>query len=454
MHLHIPIEIDPPEFRKWRKIINPITVAGRGRPDRGRWSSTTSTWFIDQIIEAGEADLAEVIGVPSIVHRRLARASTSTTGSATPRAHHARAGRSARQPGATSRPSRSTSPTLERADAGGHRRPRGPHPQDDIISYLVQQEVDGRPVTDDEVFSMVELLLSGGVGTTASLVSQTAGLALPAPGRPPGSSSTTRRCSTGRSRSSSAYFSPTQALARTVIQDTEFHGCPMKKGDRVLLAWSSANRDADQFENPDEVEHRPLAEPAHRLRHRRAPLRRLPPRPGDGQGAAQPDPARGCPTTSSTSTASSPTRTRASTTAGSASRRPSPPARAGCRRAPSEASPPASARTDRDASLSTDASRSSPARPAGRAAPTRSASRPTAPTSSPSTSAPTSPRSAIRWPPRTTSPRPPAWSRRRAGVVARQVDVRDRGALQAAVDEGVATLGPVWIVVANARIAR
>jgi len=50
------------------------------------------------------------------------------------------------------------------------------------------------------------------------------------------------------------YFSPTQALARTVTQDTEFEGCPMKKGDRVLLAWNSANRDAEQFENPDEVD--------------------------------------------------------------------------------------------------------------------------------------------------------------------------------------------------------
>ena len=38
-------------------------------------------------------------------------------------------------------------------------------------------------------------------------------------------------------------------------------------------------------------------------------------------------------------------------------------------------------------------------------------------------------------------------------VVARRVDVRDRPALQAAVDEGVAALGPVRTVVANAGIA-
>jgi len=49
-------------------------------------------------------------------------------------------------------------------------------------------------------------------------------------------------------------FSPTQALARTVTRDVEFHGCPMKKGDRVLLSWASANRDEEQFENPDTID--------------------------------------------------------------------------------------------------------------------------------------------------------------------------------------------------------
>jgi hypothetical protein len=38
-------------------------------------------------------------------------------------------------------------------------------------------------------------------------------------------------------------FAPSQALARTVIQDVEFFGCSLKKGDRALLVWASANRD-------------------------------------------------------------------------------------------------------------------------------------------------------------------------------------------------------------------
>ena len=45
-------------------------------------------------------------------------------------------------------------------------------PRDDAISYLLAQEVEGRPITEDEVFSMVDLLVAGGTVTTANLVSQ------------------------------------------------------------------------------------------------------------------------------------------------------------------------------------------------------------------------------------------------------------------------------------------
>ena len=36
-----------------------------------------------------------------------------------------------------------------------------------------------------------------------------------------------------------------------MAQDAEFHGCTVTTGDRVLLAWASANRDKSQFEEPD-----------------------------------------------------------------------------------------------------------------------------------------------------------------------------------------------------------
>jgi len=42
-------------------------------------------------------------------------------------------------------------------------------------------------------------------------------------------------------------------MARMVAQDIEFHGCPMKKDEWVLLPFPAANLDPAEFERADEV---------------------------------------------------------------------------------------------------------------------------------------------------------------------------------------------------------
>src|SRR5689334_10275483 len=66
VHLHIPVELDPPESREYRKILNPVTSPAAIAPMLPRIEMFT-TWFIDQVIETGECDLASVIGVPAAV---------------------------------------------------------------------------------------------------------------------------------------------------------------------------------------------------------------------------------------------------------------------------------------------------------------------------------------------------------------------------------------------------
>lgn len=246
---HIPIEIDPPEFRKWRKIVNPITApAAVERMQRMVKHYVTS--FIDDIIEAGEADMTSVIGVPAIVTvdwlgLPLEHWKTYAF------AFHALL---VAVPGSPEfdKAVNVDLPHLEQVTRGVIAERRA-EPTDDIISYLVQQQVDERPVTDDEVFAMVDLLLSGGVGTTASLVSNTVVWLYQ-------HQDVRAELQNDLSLLDKAieeflrFFSPTQALARTVTEDTEKLGCPMSKGDRVLLSWSSANRDPEQFESPDEVD--------------------------------------------------------------------------------------------------------------------------------------------------------------------------------------------------------
>jgi cytochrome P450 len=47
-------------------------------------------------------------------------------------------------------------------------------------------------------------------------------------------------------------YSPV-TMGRIVTEDVEFHGCPMKAGDRVLLPFPAANRDPEAFEDADRV---------------------------------------------------------------------------------------------------------------------------------------------------------------------------------------------------------
>ena len=42
-------------------------------------------------------------------------------------------------------------------------------------------------------------------------------------------------------------------MARVATADVEFQGCPIKKDEKVLLNFASANRDPEVFERPDEV---------------------------------------------------------------------------------------------------------------------------------------------------------------------------------------------------------
>ncbi len=248
VRLHIPVELDLPEHRSYRKVLNPVTSPAAVEklvPMIRRWC----TWFIDQVIEAGECDFASVIGVPAVVTldwlglnvddwQRYSRALHSVLADSPGSPAHTHA-------------VEVDIPWMERqiTEAISLRRKE---PTDDLISFLLTQDVDGEPITDDAAYSVVELLISGGVGTTASLVSQT----LVHLSEHPDQRQQLLEQPELLERAVEEFlraFSPTQALARTVTQDVEFRGCAFKRGDRALLAWSSANRDVAQFEDPDDV---------------------------------------------------------------------------------------------------------------------------------------------------------------------------------------------------------
>lgn len=130
-------------------------------------------------------------------------------------------------------------------------RKSGPR-HDDLLDTVVFGTIDGEPVDDQQSFAMLVLLLMGGLSTTsAALAMMVEWLADHPEDR--------RRLREHPEVHNLAvdefirYSSPVAHIGRTVMADTEVHGCPIPKGSRVLLGFGSANRDERAFERPDEV---------------------------------------------------------------------------------------------------------------------------------------------------------------------------------------------------------
>jgi cytochrome P450 len=128
------------------------------------------------------------------------------------------------------------------------------HPRDpktDFISYLLEAEVNGEPLPQDDVLILALTIMTAGLDTTRSQLGYIF-----------------HHLATHENHRQMLIESPELIPAaveefcrlyglvmqdgRYVAQDVDFHGCPMKKGDIVWLGLAQANRDPRKFERPDD----------------------------------------------------------------------------------------------------------------------------------------------------------------------------------------------------------
>ena len=125
--------------------------------------------------------------------------------------------------------------------------------EDDLITQLLAATDDkGNPVDDLYVLGVCNLMLVAGVDTTWSAI----GSALWHFAQHPEHRTQLRERPELWPHAIEELlraYSPV-TMARIVGHDTEFNGCPMKTGDRVLMTFPAANRDPRQFENPGVVD--------------------------------------------------------------------------------------------------------------------------------------------------------------------------------------------------------
>ncbi len=127
---------------------------------------------------------------------------------------------------------------------------RRAEPTEDLFSVLVNSEVEGQRMSDDEIIFETLLILIGGDETTRHTLSggteqllrhhdQWEALVAD-PDLAPGAIEEMLR-----------WTSPVKNMARTLMRDVDYHGTQLREGEKMLLMFESANFDESQFGDPE-----------------------------------------------------------------------------------------------------------------------------------------------------------------------------------------------------------
>ncbi|PSR68966.1 steroid C27-monooxygenase [Nocardia sp. MDA0666] len=240
---HILINKDAPEHTKLRKLISkgftPRAINGL----RAELSARAKS-IVDAAAASGAGDfvtqvacelplqaIAELIGVPQEDRMKVFQWSNEMTG--------------------YDDPDSDADPAMSSMEILGYAwqmaEARKAEPADDIVTTLVNADIDGEALTSEEFGFFVILLAVAGNETTRNAITHGMIAFLENPEqwelykreRPATAADEIIRWAT-----------PVSSFQRTALVDTELSGVQIKKGQRVLLMYRSANFDEEVFENP------------------------------------------------------------------------------------------------------------------------------------------------------------------------------------------------------------
>lgn len=246
----LPVEADPPEWDRLRGFINrrfaPKAVEGFRQDARNY-----ATALLNRVIEAGEMDLVndftgpmpamvtmQLMGLPLSEWREFA--DPLHTMVFTPK-------EAAEYPKVVA----AVGWIFQRC-AEEFLRYKSIPEEDNLLSYFAHQPVDGRMLDLDEVLSLSNNIIIGGVDTTTALTTHALEYLANNPAAKARLMADPSLVPFAREEFLRV-FSPIHCLARNVKQDTDVAGNHLAEGDRVMLVWAAANRDPAIFDNPDDV---------------------------------------------------------------------------------------------------------------------------------------------------------------------------------------------------------
>lgn len=239
----IPEMLDPPLHREYKRLINafftPAVVAGYEEPTRALVNR-----LMDAFVDAGECDFMEAFARPfpglaffdlvlNAPSDRVLELNEMATAASVP-----------------------TNPDRGAAWRGMYvwisefvETRRSQPTRGDVVDAVIAAEIEGEPITDADIIGVIQLLILGGLETTAGALGQfmirfchepeILALLRRQPELIPDAVEELLRAEP-----------PFVAIARTTTTDTEIGGHRIAAGDKVLIYWASANRDEAEFACP------------------------------------------------------------------------------------------------------------------------------------------------------------------------------------------------------------
>lgn len=241
------LNMDAPEHTKLRKIISrgftPRAINGLRAELSARAESIVkaaaesgSGDFVTQVAcELPLQAIAELIGVPQEDRMKVFQWSNDMTG--------------------YDDPDNDADPVMASAEILGYAyqmaSARKACPADDIVTTLIEADIDGDKLTEEEFGFFVIMLAVAGNETTRNAITHGMMAFLDNPDqwelfkkeRPATAADEIIRWAT-----------PVTSFQRTALEDTELGGVQIKKGQRVVMLYKSANFDEDVFENPEKFD--------------------------------------------------------------------------------------------------------------------------------------------------------------------------------------------------------
>ncbi|MXP19916.1 cytochrome P450 [Gordonia sp. HNM0687] len=237
------LNMDPPEHTRMRKIVSRMftpravatleeSLARHAREVVSNAAQTGTGNFVEDIaIHLPLRAILDLLGVPESDHAYLCELADSMVNPDDPDSKYD--------------PFTANVEMLNYASAMAE--DRRTTPRDDIVTVLVQADIDGHALSETEFGLFVILLVIAGNETTRNAISNGINAFLDNPGqwdlyrreRPATAVDEAIRWAT-----------PVHCFQRTATCDTEVGGVPIAAGQRVGLFYSSANYDEEVFDDP------------------------------------------------------------------------------------------------------------------------------------------------------------------------------------------------------------